>query len=875
MSSMPEEGSIVTDADRASETLLGGLTAYPSLDAAHARELVESAIIPAVAVGQNVYTAYDRDELPAYAQWIADKHGDDVFPALVYPMVEPDGTETGQVKPVLGSVSNADGRVLKYVSPRKADGTPPKLPVLRQVPNAKVTLIVEGVKQALAALSWAPEDWSIYRIAGIHSWMVSSDADGEKGTPTPHLAVVQGQRVVIIPDADARTNIHVFAGATALGEACEEYGAKSVKFARLPGGGKDGLDDVLAGLADDDARRSMLASWVRNAKAKPADLDKREQQALWREDRKKRAAAVAFAPREGDELPRIDVGGPALEVTRKLVEMLAERAGGSRVFHRDDALVRIRRSEGRGGQLGPYKASELNRAALRRELLQVCSPYIIDGRGDFKDSAIPDIIVDLVADCWDALPWLSGVTRAPVVLEGGTVLTAPGYDPSSGLYLDLSRELAGIDVPEHPTDADLEEATALLRDDLFAMDGVDGYDGWIFKTEADQTHAVAGLLTPLARTLTSCVPLLLFDGVHRGVGKGGAANAIHQIAFGVPAAFQTTPTSDEEMDKRIAAKLMAGAESVVLDEVQSSDGTSRLESPALGAALTSAIYEARRLGGSEMCSLPNMASWYGTGNNVQVPGDMARRVYVCRLESDRPDLESRDNFRHDLDTWIPENRARLLRACLILIRAWYDRGQPEAPRTFGFKSFTEWQRVIGGVLHLAGFRGFLSTVQEVREKVDSEAVDNAEHWEWVATHFAAGTRFGAADVIARAKADPDAPAPYGKSWSDFDARSLSMYYGTHPRWYGDLRIREDGKLHGRGKAYVVEHLPVGVTVLPTGDPGAPAPAPSTPAGPRPAAGAAPGEVIEFTNRKGFTERVSRAMPPMTGKTIAELGGDAS
>ncbi|MCU1636975.1 MAG: hypothetical protein JWQ68_2214, partial [Cryobacterium sp.] len=734
-------------------------------------------------------------------------------------------------------------------------------------------LIVEGVKQALAAHAWAPDNWSIYRITGIWSWLVAGDAEDIPSAPTTYLSLVQGCKVVIVPDADAATKIAVFDGATALGKACEAYGATSVKFARLPGAGKDGVDDLLARLADDAARRNMLHSWVTNAKPKPADLDMRRQKSMRAQlSAERRAKATEASQEDSDSRIPVNVGRDMLQVVLDLVDALNMRRGGVHVFHRSNELVRLRRGDGKDGAIGALRIESLGQSGLRRELLEAVRPFTETPRGP-EPAALTNMIVDLVADHYDQLPRLSGITRSPIVLRDGIVLTASGFHAQSGMFLDLTQDVEGIAVPEHPTDADIAEATSLIRDDLFAMDGAGGTDGWVFASEADQTNAIAGLLTPLVRQNVSKAPALLFDGLQRGVGKGECVEIIHRTAFGTPAPIQPTPTTDEEMDKRLTAKLRAGADTIVLDEVQNKDGSSRLDSNSLSAFLTSVLYEGRKLGASEILSSLNLATVFGTGNNIQIPGDMIRRVYTSRLSSDRPDLETRDNFRHDLDTWVPEHRGELLRACLIMIRAWYDRDQPDAPKTFGFKSFTEWQRVIGGILHLAGIRGFLSTVLEVRDSADSEAVDNAEHWRWVELKFPAGTRFAASEVLAQAKADPDAPPPYGVSWDGLDGRKLSMLYGRNPRWYADIRIREDGKVHGGAKAYVVEHLPAGVAVLPSA---ALAPSPvSVPAGPRPAAGTAPGELIEFTGRGGFKQQAARAMPPMNGKTIAELGGDAS
>ncbi|MFE5776891.1 hypothetical protein [Brachybacterium sp. NPDC056505] len=850
-----------------SEPEVDDLGDYSDLADEHARELADSAVPASVAAEQGVFTAYAAEDLPAWARWIYEANGDAVLPAIVYPMTQPDGSETGQVKPAPGSVTNADGHVLKYVSPGRNDN-PVKLSALREVDAPEKVLIVEGVKQALAALAWAPETWSIYRIAGIWSWMVAGDGD-EPGSPTEQLSVVLDQDVVIVPDADAKSNPRVFDGAKALGDACKDFGAKSARFARLPGAGKEGVDDLLAACADDEKRRNLLKAWVKNSKAKPADLDKRQLNQLrsrLAEDRAEEDLEAVLSDEGAFEGRRgIDVGSDPRQVTLDLFEELSLKRGGTTVFKRNSGMVRLERNDA-----GALVSNELGMHGLHKELLNVACPYTLV-KNEPKRVVLGNALLGIVADHWNELPQLQGVTRTPVVRPDGTVNAANGYDAETGMVLDLTEDVLGLEVPEHPSDSDLKDAVSLLRDDLFAPDGAGGYDGWVFKDVSDQANALAALITPTVRAMTGPAPLFLLDGLQPGVGKGGAVDTISKICFGTHAKPQATPKSDEEMDKRISAALLDSADSIILDEVQDEDGTCRLESAALRAALTAEVYSGRELAKTRMLSLPNLATWFGLGNNVQVPRDMARRVVPIRLSSDRPDLENRDYFRHDLGVWIPQMRGKLLAAVLTMVRAWFDRGQPEAPRSFGFASFSTWQRVLGGILHLAGVEGFLGNVMEVRQSADSEAVDNLEHWTWVESAFPAGTRFGAGEVIKQAKLDPDAPPPYGRSWDELDARGLSAYYGQHPKWYGDLRIRHDGKLHGSGKAYVIDVLPSNVAPIPSTVASAPTSAPSPSSDLRPAAGAAPGEVIEFTDRKGFKLTVPRAMPPMRGKTIAELG----
>lgn len=281
----------VPDEHREGKPSAAPQAAYTDLAPEHAEELAASAVAPEVAAGQRVHTAFTRDDLPQGAQWLSDE----ALPAIVYPMTQPDGTSSWQVKPVKDSVST------KYVSPARDDpiDTPCKLSNLREVEDPEGVLIVEGVKQALAALSWAPVDWSIYRICGIWGW---SESGGDDGTsrPTPLLSVVTGHPVVIVPDQDARTKIGVHEGASALGEVCDQYGAVSVRFARLPGAGSDGLDDILGREPDPDKRRALVAGWIEHAAKRPADLSAKQLEKM-RAERAAKLHSAESAPTPGQD----------------------------------------------------------------------------------------------------------------------------------------------------------------------------------------------------------------------------------------------------------------------------------------------------------------------------------------------------------------------------------------------------------------------------------------------------------------------------------------------------------------------------------------------------------------------------------------------
>ena len=86
---------------------------------------------------------------------------------------------------------------------------------------------------------------------------------------------------------------------------------------------------------------------------------------------------------------------------------------------------------------------------------------------------------------------------------------------------------------------------------------------------------------------------------------------------------------------------------------------------------------------------------------------------------DQPWLRKPDAFRHRLPEWALLNRAELVRACLILCRAWIAAGKHEAPSRPTLGMFESWARVMGGILHACHLPGFLANLPEFYERLQS------------------------------------------------------------------------------------------------------------------------------------------------------------
>lgn len=328
-----------------------------------------------------------------------------------------------------------------------------------------------------------------------------------------------------------------------------------------------------------------------------------------------------------------------------------------------------------------------------------------------------DVAASVLARGEWPLPALGGVVELPVLRADGSFHTAHGYDPTTRLY----HWHMGADydeIPDRPSDAERAAAVALVDDALadFPWD-----------TSADRANAWALVITPLVRAIVGQVPMALIDAPEPGTGKGLLVKVATLITTGRPAALMAWPASDEELEKKVTATLMAGNTVVVFDNVEG-----MIKSPTLAAVLTADSWQGRVLGRSEVVMVPNRATWAATGNNIDVGGDLARRCYRIRLDARQAQPWLRTGFRHpDLEGWVATNRGRLLHALCTIVRSWWVAGRPQASALPAMGGYSGWVRTVGGILDHAGVDGFLLNLAEFHATADREA----QAWEAFLTQW--------------------------------------------------------------------------------------------------------------------------------------------
>ena len=182
----------------------------------------------------------------------------------------------------------------------------------------------------------------------------------------------------------------------------------------------------------------------------------------------------------------------------------------------------------------------------------------------------------------------------------------------------------GLHVPpikEWPTKEDAVAAAQYLLTEVLG--------DFPYVDQASQANAIAALLTPLVRpVIDGCTPLFLFDKPAPGTGATLQTEIISEIVIGEAADLKKQSDSDEEMRKQITTWLLPGPQLIIIDNVDTS-----IRASSLSSALTCRLWSDRILRYSKQVSLPNLATWCATGNNIQLSGDIPRRACLIRIDA--------------------------------------------------------------------------------------------------------------------------------------------------------------------------------------------------------------------------------------------------
>lgn len=400
--------------------------------------------------------------------------------------------------------------------------------------------------------------------------------------------------------------------------------------------------------------------------------------------------------------PVVWVDTDAARTLNEALEALTLKATELGVYQRGGRLVRVSAAGPTPpGVVRAVQAPQIQGMpyASLRVALSAAADWYVGG----KKSLPPQWLVQAVGNCSElTLPPLTGVAESPVVRADGSILSRPGYDEQTGLYLASDLE---VDVPDQPTREDVLRAIELLTTVLvdFPLPSPAHHSAWM-----------AALLTPLARwAYDGPAPMIAVDANVRGVGKTLLADLIGLIITGRVLPKSGLPDTDDELRKKISTILLDGDQMHLWDNVDKSLGSRHFD-----ALLTSTSWSDRQMATLEGLKVEARCCWMCTGNNLSFSGDLARRVLHVRLESNLEDPESRKDFAiGDVRVWVHAHRAELVAAGLTLLSGYLKSGEQADFHPWG--SFEAWSALVRGALVWAGMPDPIETRPDENSGVDA------------------------------------------------------------------------------------------------------------------------------------------------------------
>jgi len=259
--------------------------------------------------------------------------------------------------------------------------------------------------------------------------------------------------------------------------------------------------------------------------------------------------------------------------------------------------------------------------------------------------------------------------------------------------------------PEHPTKDEAAAALIILRELL---------NEFPFADPASLSVALSALISPVVRGALPVCPLHAITAPVAGSGKSYIVDLAAAISTGQLAPVLSAGKNEEETSKRICAALLDGQQIISIDNVNGDLGGDMLCQ-----AVERPVVALRPLGRSELVRVESRATWFATGNNIRLLGDMTRRVVQCSLDPnvERPELRVFNS--RPLEAVLAD-RGRYVAAALVITRAYLVAGCPDPRPPIG--SFESWSRIVRSALVWLGMDDPLQTMENAR-RIDPVITD--------------------------------------------------------------------------------------------------------------------------------------------------------
>jgi putative DNA primase/helicase len=211
----------------------------------------------------------------------------------------------------------------------------------------------------------------------------------------------------------------------------------------------------------------------------------------------------------------------------------------------------------------------------------------------------------------------------------------------------------------------------------------------------------------VVRASLDAAPMHATTAPQAGSGKSYVFDISAAISLGQLCPVIAAGKSEDEMEKRLGAALMAGQPIISIDNVNGGLGGEMLCQ-----AIERPLITPRILGRSEIGQVLNRATFFATGNNLAVLDDMTRRVVIAALDAgqERPELR---RFAVKPAQIVLADRGPYIAACLTIVRAYHLAGRPGCLSPLA--SFESWSDSVRSALVWLGEDDPAVTMEKARE----------------------------------------------------------------------------------------------------------------------------------------------------------------
>lgn len=217
------------------------------------------------------------------------------------------------------------------------------------------------------------------------------------------------------------------------------------------------------------------------------------------------------------------------------------------------------------------------------------------------------------------------------------------------------------------------------------------------------------MLSTVARSMFDVAPAHGARAPTAGTGKSYIFDLVAAIQLGERCpVISVAGKSEEETEKRIISKALAGEQIINIDNV---NGT--LGGDTLCQLIERPTCELRPLGVSTKIRVENRFVVFFNGNNCRVLGDMTRRVLTADLDA-RMEKPAERKFKSDPVAAILANRAKYIAACITVLRGYIVAGRLDQKLT-PMNSFGEWSGTVRSSLVWLGRADPYETTAKARE----------------------------------------------------------------------------------------------------------------------------------------------------------------